>query len=130
MNERDKNILLKIESEAVLLLGLADGYDMQGFLANEGLQRAVCLTLINIGELVKLITEEIKQQNPSIPWRAIAGLRDVVAHGYFSLRMEDIWETGTKDLTPFLTQIREILQRETVKQIINEQENSPRFGGR
>ena len=112
MNERDKNILLKIESEAGLLLGLTDGYDLQGFLDSEVLQRAVCMTLINIGESVKLITEEVKRQNPSISWRAIAGLRDVVAHGYYSLRMEDIWETVTKELSPFLTQIGEILQRE------------------
>ena len=112
MNERDKNILLKIESEAGLLLGLTDGYDLQGFLDSEVLQRAVCMTLINIGESVKLITEEIKLQNPSIPWRAIAGLRDVVAHGYFSLRMEDIWETITQELSQFLLQIRKILQKE------------------
>jgi uncharacterized protein with HEPN domain len=72
--------------------------------------RAVCMTLINIGELVKLLTDEIKLQNPAIQWRSIAGLRDVTAHGYHTLRMEDIWETVAKDVPLFLTQIGEIFQ--------------------
>jgi len=41
-----------------------------------------------------------------------AGLRDVTAHGYYTLRMEDIWETVTKDVPLFLTQIDEIFNTE------------------
>ena len=59
------------------------------------------MTLINIGELVKLLSFEFRQANPNIPWRSISGLRDVTAHGYQTLRMEDIWETVTTDI-PFL----------------------------
>jgi uncharacterized protein with HEPN domain len=69
------------------------GYDYSGFIADEKTKRAVCMTLINIGELVKLLTDDVKRGNSSIPWRSIAGLRDVTAHGYQTLRMEDIWET-------------------------------------
>ena len=112
MNNRDKNILLKIQSEAELLLELTDGHDLQGFLASEVLKRATGMTLINIGELVKLLTEEIKLQNPAVPWRAISGLRNVAAHGYHTLRMEDIWEIVTKEVSPFLAQIGEILNTE------------------
>ena len=113
MNERDKNILLKIKSEAELLLELTGEHNLQSFLDSEVLMRAVCMTLINIGELVKLLTDEIKLQNPAIPWRSISGLRDVTAHGYYTLRMEDIWETVTKDVPLFLTQIGAILHART-----------------
>lgn len=109
MNERDKNVLHKIKSETELLLELTGEHSLQSFLGSEVLMRAVCMTLINIGELVKLLTDEIKHQNPTIPWRSIAGLRDVTAHGYYTLRMEDIWETVTKDVPLFLTQVGEIL---------------------
>jgi uncharacterized protein with HEPN domain len=111
MNERDKNVLFKIKKEIGLLLELTVGHDLRSFLGSELVMRAVCLTLINIGELVKLLTEEIKHQNSAIPWRAIAGLRDVTAHGYYTLRMEDVWETITKEIPLFLTQIEEILKQ-------------------
>jgi uncharacterized protein with HEPN domain len=82
MNERDKNVLLKIQSEAELIRKLTGEHNLQSFLGSDLLMRAVCMTLINIGELVKLLTEDVKLQNPAIPWRSIAGLRDVTAHGY------------------------------------------------
>ena len=112
MNERDKNVLLKIKCEAGQLLELTGDHNLQSFLGSEVLIRAVCMTLINIGELVKLLSDEIKLQHQKIPWRSIAGLRDVTAHGYFTLRMEDVWETVTKDTPLFLTQIGEILNVE------------------
>ena len=112
MNDRDKIVLLKIEKEAELLLKLADGHNLQSFLGDEVLMRAVCMTLINIGELVKLLTEDVKRQNQAISWRAVAGLRDVIAHGYYTLRMEDIWETATEEIPPFLIQVGEILNTE------------------
>ena len=67
------------------------------------------MTLINIGELVKLLSDDTKQRNSSIPWRSISGLRDVTAHGYQTLRMEDIWETITTDIPILQKQIKEIL---------------------
>jgi uncharacterized protein with HEPN domain len=110
MRERDRIILLKIKEEAELLLQLIDGYAMQNFLENEMLKRAVCMTLINIGELVKLLTDEAKRMNSTVPWRSITGLRDVTAHGYQTLQMEDIWETVTKDIPELLMQVRTMLR--------------------
>jgi len=66
MNERNKNVLLKIKNEIGLLQELTDSHDLQSFLASELVMRAVCMTLINIGELVKLLTDDIKHQNPAV----------------------------------------------------------------
>ena len=112
MNDRDKNVLLKLKEEAVVLQELTDGYNLQGFLGSEVLKRAVGMTLINIGELVHRLTDEIKQQTPVIPWRAITRLRNIAAHGYHTLEMEDVWKTVTEDVPLFLVQIGEILQGE------------------
>jgi len=112
MNNRDKNILFKLKEEAEVLQELTDGCDLQGFLGSEVLKRAVSMTLINIGELVSRLTHEIKQRNPAIPWRAITTLRNVAAHGYESLDMENIWKTVTEDVPLFRTQIVEILNAE------------------
>jgi uncharacterized protein with HEPN domain len=66
------------------------------------------MTLINIGELVKNLSSETKDLKPKIPGKAIAGLRDVAAHHYGAIRMEDVWVTATKDVPAFLKEIREL----------------------
>jgi uncharacterized protein with HEPN domain len=41
-----------------------------------------------------------------IPWKIIAGLRDVAAHGYFTLRMSDIWVNATVDIPVLAQQVK------------------------
>ncbi|MCL2019822.1 MAG: DUF86 domain-containing protein [Oscillospiraceae bacterium] len=111
MGSRDKNILIKILQEISLISEMTDGYNYIHFESSEKTKRAVCMTLINIGEMVKLLSAEIKQNNPSIPWRSISGLRDVTAHGYQTLRMEDIWETIATETPLLKKRIKEILSQ-------------------
>ena len=98
MNSRDKAIISKIRAEADTIASLISKLDLDIFLSDERTKRAVCMTLINIGELVKLLSDDYKKAHDSIPWRKISGLRDVAAHGYFTLRMTDIWETVVNDI--------------------------------
>ena len=56
------------------------------------------MTLINIGELVKNLTEEFKLNYNLIPWRAIAGMRDITVHKYQTLKMGDVWVTLEIDI--------------------------------
>ena len=105
MEKRDKTLLQKILSEAAIITDLIKGFDCDSFVEDEKTKRAVCMTLINIGEMVKLLSDDIKRNNPSIPWRSIAGLRDVTAHGYMTLHMEDIWETVRVDVPRIKEQI-------------------------
>ena len=86
MNERDENLLLNIKDEAEILLEITNGYNLQDFLDNELLKRGVSMALITIGEFVKLLSEDFKQENQEISWRFIAGLRDIAAHGYHTLQ--------------------------------------------
>jgi uncharacterized protein with HEPN domain len=106
MDRRDSAVLRKIAEETVVIQDLIFGFDIDAFIKDEKTKRAVCITLINIGELVKLLTDDMKGRNPDIPWRSITGLRDVTAHGYQTLRMEDIWETVTQDIPRLREQIR------------------------
>jgi len=75
MNERDENLLLNIKDEAEILLEMTEGYVLQSFPESEMLKRAVSMALINIGESVKGISEELKEVNQTIPWSEIIGLR-------------------------------------------------------
>ncbi|GCC10853.1 hypothetical protein IPdc08_00891 [archaeon] len=63
-----------------------------------------------IGEAVKNISEEMKQDYPEIPWKNIAGMRDKLIHGYFGVDEERVWEVTQKDLLLLKEQISEILK--------------------
>ena len=45
-----------------------------------------------IGEAVKKIPDEIRDGEPSIPWKQIAGMRDFLTHVYFSVNLERVWQ--------------------------------------
>ena len=115
MNERDENLLLNIKDEAEILIEMTEGYDLQSFLESEMLKRAVSMALINIGESVKGISEELKQVNQTIPWSEIIGLRNIAAHGYQILQMEDIWGTATEKVPELLEQVNGILHAEEIE---------------
>ena len=108
MDKRDSVLLQKILDEANIIADLINGYDCESFVEDERTKRAVCMTLINIGEMVKLLSDKLKRENSSIPWRSIAGLRDVTAHGYMTLHMEDIWETISEDVVVLREQIESL----------------------
>ncbi len=97
MLHRDSIILSKIRSEIKIALDMISGRTFEDFDSNEMLKRAVCMTVINIGELVKSLSTDVRQQYKEIPWREIAGFRDIAAHKYQTLRMEDVYKTVIDD---------------------------------
>ena len=112
MTSRDSQILRKILSEIAVAGQLLDGVSMESFVSDERTARAISMTLINIGELVKNLTPELKQAHPDIPWRAISGMRDITAHKYQTLRKEDVYSTCVDDLPAFERQLRQLTQED------------------
>lgn len=112
MSHRDIIILKKILSEINVALDMLGDADMNAFLSDEKLKRAVGMTVINIGELVKNITEETRLAHRDIPWKAVAGMRDIAAHKYQTLRMEDVYNTVTIDFPDLKNKISTIIDSE------------------
>lgn len=109
MERRDQIILQKVLSEIAVAKTLLGDSTYESFQSNEMLKRAVCMTVINIGELVKNLSEDCKALDHSIPWKAIAGFRDIAAHKYQTLKMEDVFETVTSDFPPLAEKIQALL---------------------
>ena len=109
MERRDRIILQKVLSEIGIAQNMMGGCTLEQFRGSEMLMRAVGMTVINIGELVKNLTEETRLASPQIPWKAIAGFRDIAAHKYQTLRMEDVFETVVTDFPALKAQIERIL---------------------
>lgn len=69
------------------------------------------MTVINVGELVKNISDETRNNYTEIPWKAIAGMRDLTAHKYQTLRMEDVYQTATNDFPELKEALLNILNQ-------------------
>lgn len=70
---------------------------------------AVLRNLEIIGEAVKNLPEEIRQQHTETEWKKIAGLRDILIHRYFGIDLEIIWDILQNKLPLLALQIQQIL---------------------
>lgn len=109
MQHRDSIVLKKIMSEIDIAKDMMDGSSLEEFLNDEKLKRAVSMTVINIGELIKNLTDEFRNKYNGIPWKDIAGFRDVTAHKYQTLRMEDVYNTAVTELPDLKEQIEDMI---------------------
>ena len=73
-------------------------------------QRAFVRSLEIIGEAVKKVPEEFRAQYPAVEWRAIAGMRDRLIHGYFGVDYELVWDVVQKRVPKLRSQIASILE--------------------
>lgn len=76
----------------------ADGLDLQEFKQNHLVIDAVVRNFEIIGEASKNVPKDIREKYPEIPWRQMYGLRNLIAHEYFGVDYEMIWEIATKNI--------------------------------
>jgi uncharacterized protein with HEPN domain len=61
-----------------------------------------------VGEAVKGVSAETRTREPGIPWKQIAGLRDLLAHEYFRIDMSEILKIVDRDLGPLEDAVRRL----------------------
>ena len=59
---------------------------------------AVLHQLIVIGEAAKRLSPDFRGAHPEVPWKSIAGLRDILVHEYDTVDLEEVWRTVQADL--------------------------------
>ena len=94
-SDRDLQILNKIEGYCndIEFTHTEYGHNYATFCENPTYRNAIALCLLQIGELVKNLSQEFTASHANIPWRAIRGMRNVVAHEYGHIDLETVWET-------------------------------------
>lgn len=87
------------------------GMDASAFRADQRTLDAVVRNLQIIGEAVKHLPEDVRIGAPSIEWRKIAGLRDILVHAYFGIDDEIIWDVVRTKLPELAKAVKELLAR-------------------
>jgi uncharacterized protein with HEPN domain len=77
---------------------------------------AVLFNLHVIGEAVKKLPPELREKHSDIAWREIAGLRDFVAHAYFALDLDILWDAIRRDIPTLFSRVQEIIALESAKE--------------
>ena len=81
------------------------------FDASHVLQDAVIRNFEVIGEAVKRLSPLLTDQYPQVPWRRVAGFRDVLIHNYMGVDLDEVWNVITNEL-PGLKQAIAAMQRD------------------
>jgi uncharacterized protein with HEPN domain len=79
---------------------------------DEQTQDAVLRDFEVIREAAKRLTEETKVRRPDVPWRDIAGLRDVLIHNYMGVNLKSVWGVVERDLPPLQGAVEKLLAAE------------------
>ncbi len=85
-----------IQQAAIDACGYVDGLSRSEFAADRRTQQAVIMNLIIIGEAATKIIDRhgtFASTHPTIPWGSMRGMRNRIAHGYFEIDLDIVWDT-------------------------------------
>jgi uncharacterized protein with HEPN domain len=109
MSRNEVLYLADIEESCEKVLRFTKGMTYKEFIHDDLHFDAVLRNLEIIGEAVKNISQETRQQHPQIEWRKVAGFRDIVAHEYFGVNEETVWDIVEHQIPVLLEIVKTIL---------------------
>lgn len=111
MVKKEKNISLYIE-DILESIGKVEEYigeiKEEDFYRNTQLQDSILRRLEVIGEATKNIPLDFRNKYSVIPWKRMAGMRDVLIHEYFGVNLKRVWRVANKDLPRLKKEILKI----------------------
>lgn len=119
MSSRDHRVTLRhIEEYALRAQEICSGKTLDILIADWQATLALERALEILGEATKRLPDDLRQHYPQVEWKAVAGMRDRLIHGYDSIDYGILWKTVHERLPALLT---------TVEQMLRDLDGDPRF---
>ncbi|NEQ97431.1 MAG: DUF86 domain-containing protein [Cyanothece sp. SIO2G6] len=106
---RDNAALLDIYNAAQCILQFASGLSKDDLAANIEKQSAILYQVIVVGEATKRLSINFRNTHPDIPWKEIAGMRDILAHQYDRVNLNTLWDVVQNDIPELVDLIMPLL---------------------
>lgn len=107
--KRDVNLFINDIKESIKNIEeFSKGLTQEKFSKDKLRQSAIIRQLEIIGEAVKNIPNSFREKFPKIPWKDIAGFRDILSHAYFGVSIERVWNILRFDLPVFKKELVKI----------------------
>ncbi len=105
---KDKKLLQDIFEAIEAIEGYTvDSFDK--FEADSKTQDAILYNLIILGEAANRISEQFRENYPSIPWSSLIGTRNIIVHGYDQVRLQIIWGIMQRDLANLKQELQKLM---------------------
>lgn len=102
-----------MQQAAMDACSFAESLSKDDFLVDKRTQQAVIMSLIILGEAATRVMDrhaEFAMAHPEIPWRSMRGMRNRIAHGYFDINLDVVWDTLNVALPALLKQLPAVRQ--------------------
>lgn len=110
MPPRDWKLRVEDMLQAIAeIQGFTDGMTFEDFQTDTKTVRAVMCNISILGEAASALPPELMSRYPDIPWTQIRGIRNVVVHEYFQVKLDILWRTIQERFPPLMQQLRDLL---------------------
>lgn len=106
---RDQESLLDIVQAALQIQRYTVNMTRAELDTDDKTQAAVLYRILIIGEATKRISQPLRQEHPNIPWKEMAGMRDVVSHAYDRVNLNTVWDVIENKIPLLLAELEPLI---------------------
>jgi uncharacterized protein with HEPN domain len=108
---RHDRVYLTYMRESNYLIEQYTGEGEEAFSTDLRTQDAALRRMETLADAAARLSDELKARHPKIPWRQVSDFRNILAHGYTEIRLDQVWQAIVQDLSPLKTVVGDELAR-------------------